>query len=205
MIQSLVSFNCNLTKSSEEVTTSPVTTTEYWNAAPHPQLAHLPQLPHPLSSKVVTVQTATAKKIPTQTTKIGTYHFTRSTHISIETISMQLVSFHVVVAKMCFHFDAFLSVFSTYIIRYSNVPRVSHFAITVPIGLSRIQVVPQSVSPKIQTKLGETHIVRTVGQKNNNNKSLGTATITTTTSSPGGHIVKGKRKKVNILLEHNYA
>lgn len=59
--------------SSEEVTTSPVTTTEYWNSAPHPQLAHLPQLPHPLNSKVVTVQTTTAKKLPTQTTKIGTY------------------------------------------------------------------------------------------------------------------------------------
>lgn len=76
---------------------------------------------------------------------------------------------------------------------------------TVPIGLSRIQVVPQSAAPKIQTKLGEAQILRATGQKNNNNKSLGTATITTTTSSPGGHIVKGKRKKVNILLEHNYA
>lgn len=53
--------------SSEEVTTSPVTT-EYWNAAPHPQLAHLPQLPHPLSNaKVVTA--VPAKK--TTTAKIG--------------------------------------------------------------------------------------------------------------------------------------
>lgn len=62
-------------KSSEEVTTSPVTTTEYWNAAPHPQLAHLPQLPHPLSTKVVTATVpTTVKKLPTtQTTKIGTY------------------------------------------------------------------------------------------------------------------------------------
>lgn len=59
--------------SSEEVTTSPVTTTEYWNAAPHPQLAHLPQLPHPLSAKVVTTipATATIKKLPTTTAKIG--------------------------------------------------------------------------------------------------------------------------------------
>lgn len=54
------------------MTTSPVTTTEYWNAAPHPQLAHLPQLPHPLNNKVVTVQATTAKKLPTtHTTKIG--------------------------------------------------------------------------------------------------------------------------------------
>lgn len=70
-----ISFN-NLTwKSSEEVTTSPVTTTEYWNAAPHPQLAHLPQLPHPLNTKVVTATVQnTVKKLPTtQTTKIGTY------------------------------------------------------------------------------------------------------------------------------------
>ncbi|XP_031620654.1 uncharacterized protein LOC116339118 isoform X3 [Contarinia nasturtii] len=122
--------------SSEEVTTSPVTTTEYWNAAPHPQLAHLPQLPHPLNTKVVTTTTTvppqTVKKVPTtQTTKI------------------------------------------------------------VPIGLSRVQVVPANATPKFQTKLGETQIVRTTGQKNNNNKSLGTATITTTTTSPGGHIVKG--------------
>lgn len=62
--------------SSEEVTTSPVTT-EYWNAAPHPQLAHLPQLPHPLNNKVVTgtiptkVTTINTKKTPTTTTKIG--------------------------------------------------------------------------------------------------------------------------------------
>lgn len=63
-------------KSSEEVTTSPVTTTtEYWNAAPHPQLAHLPQLPHPLSTKVVTTTVpATVKKLPTtQATKIGMF------------------------------------------------------------------------------------------------------------------------------------
>lgn len=58
------------------MTTSPVTTTttEYWNAAPHPQLAHLPQLPHPLNTKVVTATVpATVKKLPTtqQTTKIG--------------------------------------------------------------------------------------------------------------------------------------
>lgn len=64
-------------KSSEEVTTSPVTTTttttEYWNAAPHPQLAHLPQLPHPLNTKVVTATVpATVKKLPTTpATKIG--------------------------------------------------------------------------------------------------------------------------------------
>lgn len=75
----------------------------------------------------------------------------------------------------------------------------------VPIGLSRVQVVPAKTTPKFQTKLGETQIIRTTGQKNNNNKSLGTATITTTTTSPGGHIVKGKQKKFNILLEHNYA
>lgn len=75
----------------------------------------------------------------------------------------------------------------------------------VPIGLSRVQVVPANATPKFQTKLGEAQIVRTTGQKNNNNKSLGTATITTTTTSPGGHIVKGKQKKFNILLEHNYA
>lgn len=75
----------------------------------------------------------------------------------------------------------------------------------VPIGLSRVQVVPANATPKFQTKLGDTQIVRTTGQKNNNNKSLGTATITTTTSAPGGHIVKGKQKKFNILLEHNYA
>lgn len=55
--------------SSEEVTTSPVAT-EYWNAAAHPQLAHLPQLPHPLSTaKVVTAIPANVKK--TTTTKIG--------------------------------------------------------------------------------------------------------------------------------------
>lgn len=29
--------------------------TNYWTAAPHPQLAHLPQLPHPLSSAKVQV------------------------------------------------------------------------------------------------------------------------------------------------------
>lgn len=75
----------------------------------------------------------------------------------------------------------------------------------VPIGLSRVQVVPANTTPKFQTKLGEAQIIRTTGQKNNNNKSLGTATITTTTTSPGGHIVKGKQKKFNILLEHNYA
>lgn len=51
------------------MTTSPVTT-EYWNAAAHPQLAHLPQLPHPLSNaKVVTAAPANVKK--TTTTKIG--------------------------------------------------------------------------------------------------------------------------------------
>lgn len=46
-------------------------TTEYWNAAPHPQLAHLPQLPHPLNSKVVTatVPATATKKLPT--TQIG--------------------------------------------------------------------------------------------------------------------------------------
>lgn len=55
------------------MTTSPVTT-EYWNAAPHPQLAHLPQLPHPLNTKVVTTTVpATVKKLPTTTTKIGKY------------------------------------------------------------------------------------------------------------------------------------
>lgn len=55
------------------MTTSPVTTTEYWNAAPHPQLAHLPQLPHPLNTKVVTttVPAQTVKKLPTTQTKIG--------------------------------------------------------------------------------------------------------------------------------------
>lgn len=40
--------------SSEEVTTSDVTT-EYWSAAAHPHLAHLPQLPHPLNSNITTV------------------------------------------------------------------------------------------------------------------------------------------------------
>lgn len=86
--------------------------------------------------------------------------------------------------------------------QYIQINRIT----IVPIGLSRVQLVPQSSAPKIQTKLGETQIVRTTGQKINNNKTLGTATITTTTTtSPGGHIVKGKRKKVNILLEHNYA
>lgn len=39
--------------SSEEVETSPVV--EYISA-PHPQLAHLPQLPHPLSVTVKTVK-----------------------------------------------------------------------------------------------------------------------------------------------------
>lgn len=69
-------FHSSFCDSSEEVTTSPVTTTEYWNAAPHPQLAHLPQLPHPLNNKVVTVQATTAKKLPTtQTTKIGKNSF----------------------------------------------------------------------------------------------------------------------------------
>lgn len=84
-------------------------------------------------------------------------------------------------------------------------PKHKQYHPLVPIGLSRVQVVPAKTTPKFQTKLGETQIVRTTGQKNNNNKSLGTATITTTTTSPGGHIVKGKQKKFNILLEHNYA
>lgn len=54
------------------MTTSPVT--EVWNAAPHPQLAHLPQLPHPLTNKVVTTTIpATIKK--TTTTKIGMIRF----------------------------------------------------------------------------------------------------------------------------------
>lgn len=64
------------------MTTSPVTTTEYWNAAPHPQLAHLPQLPHPLSAnKVVTatVPATATKKLPTtQTTKIGMEFYKRN-------------------------------------------------------------------------------------------------------------------------------
>lgn len=53
------------------MTTETESTTEYWNAAPHPQLAHLPQLPHPLSSKVVTatVPATATKKLPT--TQIG--------------------------------------------------------------------------------------------------------------------------------------
>lgn len=92
----------------------------------------------------------------------------------------------------------------TFFLKKNQSPSHSH-KILVPIGLSRVQVVPAKTAPKFQTKLGEAQIIRTGGQKNNNNKSLGTATITTTTTSPGGHIVKGKQKKINILLEHNYA
>lgn len=65
--------------SSEEVTTSDVPT-EYWTDAAHPQLAHLPQLPHPLSTAITTVSgTVTVpsnvtitKKAPS-VTKIGMY------------------------------------------------------------------------------------------------------------------------------------
>lgn len=57
--------------SSEEVTTSDVTA-DYWNAAPHPQLAHLPQLPHPLSSNITVTGTANIPSNVTITKKAGT-------------------------------------------------------------------------------------------------------------------------------------
>lgn len=76
---------------------------------------------------------------------------------------------------------------------------------TVPIGISRVQVMPANSTPTFQKKIADTTLVRTSTNKNNNNKTVATATITTTTSAPGGHIVKGKQRKFNILLEHNYA
>lgn len=38
----------------EEIITNPVE--EYWSPAPHPQLAHLPQLPHPLIGQNLVVR-----------------------------------------------------------------------------------------------------------------------------------------------------
>jgi len=135
--------------SSEEVTTTDVTT-EYWNAAPHPQLAHLPQLPHPLSSNITTVSGTIPSNV-TITKKSGT-----TTKI-------------------------------------------------VPIGLSRVQVVPAQSSPVfLKILINDATITTSTSNKNNNNKTV-TAITTTTTSTAGGHLVKGKQRKFNILWEHNYA
>ncbi|KAJ6644271.1 Homeobox protein TGIF1, partial [Pseudolycoriella hygida] len=96
--------------SSEEVETSPVV--EYVSA-PHPQLAHLPQLPHPLN---VTLKTVKA----------------------------------------------------------------------VPIGLSRVQVVPARPSPILQQQRSSD------SNSSNNNTKTPTPSSTTTTQTPGhGHLVKG--------------
>lgn len=76
---------------------------------------------------------------------------------------------------------------------------------TVPIGLSRVQVVPAQSSPAFQKKLiNDATITTSTSNKNNNNKTV-TAITTTTTSTAGGHLVKGKQRKFNILWEHNYA
>lgn len=77
----------------------------------------------------------------------------------------------------------------------------------MPIGLSRVQVVPAQSSPVFQKKLlTDAAMTTSTSNKNNNNKTGATATITTTTTStPGGHLVKGKQRKFNILWEHNYA
>lgn len=105
-------------KSSEEVTTSPVTTTEYWNAAPHPQLAHLPQLPHPLNNtKVVTatVPTTTIKKLPTTQTKIGMLHWeiirTILTRLNLHQIDCSLILLIVCYWSCCSFFFSFWNFF----------------------------------------------------------------------------------------------
>lgn len=76
----------------------------------------------------------------------------------------------------------------------------------VPIGLSRVQVVPAQSSPAFQKKLLTNATMTTSTSKNNNNKTTTATITTTTTSAPGSqHIVKGKQRKFNILWEHNYA
>jgi len=120
--------------SSEEVETSPVV--EYVSA-PHPQLAHLPQLPHPLN---VTVKTVKA----------------------------------------------------------------------VPIGLSRVQVMPARPSPILQQQRSSD------SNSSNNNRKTPTPTSTPTQSTTVGHghlvkvvlsnanatLVKGKRKAAEMLDEN---
>lgn len=49
----IVFFNTNRVPE-EEIITNPVE--EYWSPAPHPQLAHLPQLPHPLIGQNIVVR-----------------------------------------------------------------------------------------------------------------------------------------------------
>ncbi|XP_037034641.1 iroquois-class homeodomain protein irx-1-like isoform X2 [Bradysia coprophila] len=121
--------------SSEEVETSPVV--EYISA-PHPQLAHLPQLPHPLS---VTVKTVKA----------------------------------------------------------------------VPIGLSRVQVMPARPSPILQQQRSSDS-----NSSNNNTKSPAPSSTTAQTATVAGHghlvkvvlsnanatLVKGKRKAAEMLDEN---
>lgn len=77
---------------------------------------------------------------------------------------------------------------------------------TVPIGLSRVQVVPAQSSPAFQKKLlTEAAMTTSTSNKNNNNKGAAATITTTTTTTPSGHLVKGKHRQFNILWEHNYA
>lgn len=78
----------------------------------------------------------------------------------------------------------------------------SDHILAVPIGLSRVQVMPARPSPILQQQRSSDS-----NSSNNNTKTPTPSSTTTQTATVAGHghLVKGKRAQINVFMEHNYA
>lgn len=80
------------------------------------------------------------------------------------------------------------------------INRKTDHILAVPIGLSRVQVMPARPSPILQQQRSSD------SNSSNNNTKTPTPSSTPTQSTTGhGHLVKGKRAQINVFMEHNYA